>query len=146
MTSRLRGPGIGIRTRLVDSVRRSDGQSLVEFALASMLLFTVIFGTIEFARATWQYNMVSALAQEGARWAAVRGSGSSSPANAAAVQSYVQSRAPFSVTVTTTPAPSSISAGSTVTVHVQTAFSSVTRLVPVSTLALDSTAKMIMWR
>ena len=71
------------------------GENLVEFALASTVFFMTLFGTIIFGIGVWQYNMVSDLAQEGARWASVHGSSSASPAGQAAVQTYVQSRAPF---------------------------------------------------
>ena len=79
------------------------GQSLVEFALASTVFFMTLFGVIIFGIGVWRYNMVADLAQEGARWASVHGSTSASPAVQANVQTYVQSRAPFNVTVTTTP-------------------------------------------
>ena len=49
--------------------RHQRGQSLVEFALSSVLFFSLIFGIIQFGRAIFQYNTVSSLAQEGARWA-----------------------------------------------------------------------------
>jgi Flp pilus assembly protein TadG len=120
----------------------------VEFAFASVLFFMLVFGTIEFGLAIWQYNMVSDLAQEGARWASVRGSSSTIPANASALQTYVQSRSPgFTVTVTATPTdPSSVGPGGTISVRVQSSFSPVSALIPSTTLSLESTAKMIVSR
>ena len=50
------------------------GENIIEFALASTVFFTTIFGIIIFGIGVWQYNMVSDLAQEGARWASVHGS------------------------------------------------------------------------
>ncbi len=128
--------------------RRAEGQSLVEFALASVLFFTVLFGIVEFGLAVWQYNTVSNLAQEGARWASVRGSSSSMPATAAQLQTFVASRSPgFSVTVTATPAdPSAALPGATISVQVASSFSPMTALVPSATLSLASTAKMIVSR
>src|SRR5262245_65764390 len=101
-----------------------SGQTLVEFALGAVLFFTVLFGTIEVGLLVWRYNMVSNLAQEGARWASVRGSTSSIlHASNSDVQTYVQGRA-LGITVTvTTPlgAPSALDPGQTVPVLVQTA-------------------------
>ena len=86
-------------------VRDESGQELVEFALASLVFLMTVLGTLEFGLAVWQYNMVSNLAQEGARWASVRGSTSSlGAANQAAVQGFVQSRsAGINPDVTTVP-------------------------------------------
>jgi len=128
--------------------RRDSGQSLVEFALASVLFFTVLFGIIQFGLAVWQYNTMSNLAQEGARWASVRGSSSSMPATAAQLQAFVQSRSPgFSVTVTATPAnPSAASPGGLISVQVVSSFSPATALLPSATLNLTSTAGMIVSR
>jgi len=124
----------------------------VEFALASVVFFITVFGTIEFGLAIYQYNMVADLAQEGARWAAVRGSTSTliaSPgATAADLQAYVQSRSPgFTVTVTATPAnPSAVGPGEIIAVQVSSTFSPVTSLIPSATLNLQSTARMTVFR
>src|SRR5579862_6709464 len=93
-----RGPGVH---RLV---RGERGQTLVEFAISLVVFMMTIFGTIEFGQAVWHYNMVSDLAQEGARWASVRGATSGTlQATAAQVQTYVQGRAlGLSVSVSTT--------------------------------------------
>jgi Flp pilus assembly protein TadG len=134
-------PKVGWRRRIGDD----RGQSLVEFALASTVFFMTTFGTIIFGIGVWQYNMVSDLAQEGARWASVHGSTSGSPALQAGVQTYVQSRAPFTVTVTTTPTAVG-AAGSTVTVHVQHTFTPWISLLPHAPLNLASDARMIVSR
>ena len=127
--------------------RDEDGATLLEFAFASVIFFMTLFGTIEFGRAVWQYNMMSDLAQEGARWAAVHGSTSLSPASAAQVQTYVQSRSPgFSVTVTTTPAPSTLIAGQAFTVQVQSSFTPSVDLIPHSTMTLTGIANMTVQR
>lgn len=144
--------------RLPREIGSDDGATVVEFALASLLFFMTVFGTIEFGRAVWQYNMMSDLAQEGARWAAVHGSGNASActsgtqagckASSAQIQTYVQSRAPgsFTVTVTTTPAPSTITAGATVTVQVSSTFTPGVGLIPSSSMTLSATARMVMQR
>jgi Flp pilus assembly protein TadG len=128
-------------------VRGERGQALVEFAIASVLFFMTVFGTLEFGLAIWNYNMISNLAQEGARWASVRGS-SSTLSNAASsdVETFVQSRSTgITVTATTTPSPVG-GPGSVVSVQVQTVFAPLTGIVPMSTLTLSSTAQMIVSR
>jgi hypothetical protein len=102
---------------------------------------------------------VSDLAQEGARWAAVRGSQSLTPATATDVQNFVQSRAlGMTVTVTTTSVdaaqqctntavdPVALSSGAGICVRVQSNYAAATSLLPFTNLALESTAQMIMAR
>jgi Flp pilus assembly protein TadG len=130
-------------------LRDARGQSLVEFALASVIFFMTLFGTIEFGRGIWQYNMVSDLAQEGARWASVHGSSSLSPANQAAVQTFVRSRAlSFSVNVTTDPGagPVAVAPGSTISVTVTSSFQPLTAFIPNAVWNLTSTATMVVSR
>src|SRR5262245_28185992 len=116
--------------RMLERLRSEKGAALVEFGIASILYLLTLIGTTEFGLAVWRYNMVSNLAQEGARWASVRGAGGSSPASAAQVETFVQGRTyGMSVTVTTTTAdpttkactgttvdPSTLTAGSGVCV------------------------------
>jgi Flp pilus assembly protein TadG len=131
--------------RFVDA---ESGQSLVEFAVGALLYFTVLFGTIELGLLVWRYNTVANLAQEGARWASVRGSTSTIADKD--VQKYVRDRAVgLTVTVTTTPpldAPSPPQPGQTVSVQVQTAVAPLTSLVPHGTLTVSSTATMVIAR
>ena len=134
-------PKASLRRRIGDD----RGQSLVEFALASTVFFMTIFGIMIFGIGVWQYNMVSNLAQEGARWASVHGTSSLSPAVQADVQTYVQSRAPFNVTVTITPTTVG-AAGSTVTVRVQHPFEKMISLLPGGPVNLTSDAQMIVSR
>ena len=75
-------------------MRNERGAVLVEFAIASIIFFVALFGILDFGQSIWRYNMVADLAQEGARWAAVRGSTSTTPATEADVRAYVQARAP----------------------------------------------------
>ncbi len=51
---------------------RRRGQSLVEFALISVLLFLFLLGIMEFARLLFVYSVVSNAAQEGSRYGIVR--------------------------------------------------------------------------
>jgi Flp pilus assembly protein TadG len=61
---------------------REKGQSLVEFALASIVFFIMVFGLIDVGRAVWNYNTLSQATREGARYAIVHGSRSADPATA----------------------------------------------------------------
>jgi len=49
------------------------GSALVEFALASVLILTVLFGIIDMGRALFAYDWVSNAARTGTRYAMVRG-------------------------------------------------------------------------
>jgi Flp pilus assembly protein TadG len=147
------------------------GQALVEFALASFIFFMTIFGILSGGLMVWQYNMMANLAQEGARWAAVRGSGGGEQASAAQVQAYVWDRSlGLKPTVTTTsvadPAncrdvpssstscactttsvePSTLTAGERVCVKVTKPFVPFTRFIGIGALTLQSTAQMTIAR
>lgn len=128
--------------------RHQGGQSIVEFAMASVLFFTVLFGVIQFGLAVWQYNTMSNLAQQGARWASVRGSASSMPATLDQLRAYVNSISlGIPVTVTATPSsPSTVTPGSPISVQVSSSFSPVTSLIPSATLNLASSATMVVSR
>src|SRR2546425_3373418 len=122
--------------------RDESGQLLLEFALTAIVFLFTILGTIDFGRAIWQYNMVSDLAQEGARWAAVHGTTGTSPAAAtqAQVEAYLETRSlGFALTVTMTPSTVGGS-GTTVSVQVQSPFVAATGLLPSSSMTLESTA------
>ena len=139
--------GLSVRARR-GRLRSERGQTLVEFALGLVILVITLIGTAQFGVAIFRYNMVSDLAQEGARWAMVRGRASGSmQASQADVQNYVRSRAlGINVTVTTNVAPSTLAAGQPIEVRVQHDFALFTRIVPLGTIPLRSTAQMIMAR
>jgi len=61
-----------------------SGQALVEFALASMLFFTIIFGTLDLGRVVYQYSMLQNSIRQGARYAKV------DPTNTAEIVDRVQ--------------------------------------------------------
>lgn len=52
--------------------RDQRGQELIEFALAAIMFFTVVFGIFEFGRAIWQRNVLAVAVKNGARWTALR--------------------------------------------------------------------------
>jgi hypothetical protein len=73
--------------RLKACLRDDTGSELVEFALCATIFFTVMLGTIDVGRAMFVYHFVTAAAQNGSRYAMVRGASwpgscqSSSPPN-----------------------------------------------------------------
>jgi len=61
---------------MMRSVRQKNGESgsaLVEFALASVIILTVLFGIIDMGRALYSYDWVSDAARRGSRYSMVRG-------------------------------------------------------------------------
>ena len=76
------------------------GATILEFAIALVLTFVLIFGMIDFARALYSYHFLSNAAREGARYASVRGA-SCDPAavtpcfaQPSDIQAFVQQIAP----------------------------------------------------
>jgi Flp pilus assembly protein TadG len=105
MIGRSASPGYPRRWRLclqyakaLNRARGECGSSLVEFALSSVVLFTLVFGVMAMCLALYTYHFVSDAAREGTRYAIVRGSscstygnfGSACPVTSAQVQTYVQ--------------------------------------------------------
>jgi Flp pilus assembly protein TadG len=84
-----------------------EGAELVEFALASTVLFLFIFGLMQLCVVFFMYNTAAEVARETTRWASVRGSSSSvtsngvtscanpnitgCPASTTSIQSFAQS-------------------------------------------------------
>ena len=85
------------------------GAAILEFGLAFLIFFSVLYGIMEFGRVVASYNIISGAAREGARYAMVHGSASGSVATASDVQSVVRNWAigldRGSVVVTTTWTP-----------------------------------------
>jgi Flp pilus assembly protein TadG len=52
--------------------RDERGAAMVEFAFVAVILFTLVFGIIDFGRAIFLYNNLTNAAREGARFAAVQ--------------------------------------------------------------------------
>lgn len=137
-------------SRIRQLARSDRGQTLVEFAVASTLFLTTIFGTLEFGIAVWRYNMISNLAQEGARRASVCGKRSGLPSADCDIRNFVIARAAgmfqnSNLTVTVSPTPSTLDAGQTVSVQVSHNFTPLTGLIPLTT-TLQSTAQMVISR
>ena len=130
--------------------RGERGETLVEFAFASVIFFMIVFGALEFGNAIWNYNLISDLAQEGARYAAVHGLNSGSPVNTAAVDTYVQGRASGLLTgiTVTTPngSPSTLKSGDVVSVRVAYTITAGGGFIPSWNIPISSTAHMIVAR
>lgn len=90
------------------SARRNAerGTALVEFAIASVAVLTLILGVLDFSRALYSFHLVSEVARQGARHAIVNGSSSCAGGSPDPLQSWVSAQAPLvgsgSLTVTTT--------------------------------------------
>ncbi len=92
------------------ALRRGErGSALVEFAIASTVALTMIFGIVDFGRGLYTFHLVSNAARAGSRYAMVRGNtctAAGCPVTTAQVQTYVRGLAPGidpnSMTVTTT--------------------------------------------
>ena len=133
----------------------------MEFSLTAVLFLMTVLGVMEFGLAVFRYNMLSDLAQEGARYATVRGSGAGAiAATESDIGAFVSARAVgigtttkvFSVDATTKACtttevdPSALNSGSGVCVQVAHTFTPVTAIVPLGSITLSSTAQMIMAR
>jgi hypothetical protein len=62
--------------RSVEQKNGEAGSALVEFALATVIILTVLFGIIDMGRALYAYDWVSDAARRGTRYAMVRGTSS----------------------------------------------------------------------
>ena len=128
--------------------RHARGEALVEFALSLTILLLTILGTAEFGIAVFRYNVLSDLAQEGARRAAVCGRQRGLTTSDCDIAAFVRSRSVgIGTSVATTPTDlTTLNSGDTVTVQVQHTFTPFTRIVPLGTLTLSSTAQMVVAR
>jgi Flp pilus assembly protein TadG len=115
---------------------RQRGSTLIEFSIVSLLLFTVVFATIEFNRMLLIYTAVANAARAGARYAIVHGNsrtgsgvdGASGPGSTSQVVTVVQTYAgasplnPSRLTINVTYPNSSNAPGSLVRVAVSYAY------------------------
>lgn len=146
------------------------GDAMMEFALSATVLLMTIFGIMDFCRAIYAYHFVSYSAQQGTRYAMVRGAhwgaascGSTTTqacnATSANVQSYIQGLAPYgitasSVSVTTTWPGTKLSGSTTgcstvnspnclVKVQVNYSFSFLLPFLPKSSLGFTGTSEAV---
>jgi Flp pilus assembly protein TadG len=148
----------GVRLHMDRQIRRASrdesGSSIVEFAMASIILFTLVFGVIAICLALYSYNVVAEAAREATRYAIVRGSACTKtlPCNATSdqIQTYVRGLGfpginPSSSTLTATATwpNGNNNPGSPVQVTVQYTFPLVIPFVPSRTLTMSSTSAMV---
>jgi Flp pilus assembly protein TadG len=83
-----------LASRIRRTLRAEAGSSIVEFALASIILFSLVFGVMAICFALYSYNVVSEAAREATRYAIVRGSACKTLSNCSidqpGLQTYVQ--------------------------------------------------------
>jgi Flp pilus assembly protein TadG len=143
-----------LASRIRRSLRVETGASIVEFAVASIILFTLIFGVMAICLALYSYNVVSEAAREATRYAIVRGSACNSfpdcKVTSDQLQTYVQGLGFPGITaasLTLTPAASwpngNNNPGSPVQVTVQYTFPLGIPFMPSRTLTMSSTSQMI---
>ena len=133
------------------------GSALVEFAIASTVALTLIFGIIDFGRGLYTYHLVANAARVGSRYAIVRGSAcavAGCPATTDQIQTYVRGLAPgidpASLTVTTTwPGGSGCfggvnnAPGCPVNVSVVYPFKFIVPMLPQFTMSMSSASTMV---
>ncbi len=128
-------------TRKADCER---GQVIAETAVAMLAFAMLLFGIMQFGFLLYSYDTICNAAREGARYAMVHGSKSSSPASISNIQSVVQGQCAGlgSVTANTTWTPNN-NPGSVVRVTVTyTAPLNVPMLV--TNVSLTATSQMVM--
>jgi Flp pilus assembly protein TadG len=135
---------------------RERGSTVVEFAICAVLLFTVLFGIMDFSRALYTYHFLSNAAREATRYAIVRGADCNAivpgcPATNSSITTYVQTNlaasssgliTPSNITATTTWTPNN-SQGSTVKVQLQYVFQFILPFLPSSGITMQSTSQMV---
>jgi Flp pilus assembly protein TadG len=132
------------RRRVRSLVRGERASAMVEFAIISPLLFVLIFGIIDFGRALFLMNNLTAAVREGARLAAVQADPTTS-----ASKSAVQNRVVAYITNFGGTAPSTLptvtpnlAAGQVTSVTVTLSgypFTGITPLVPLTALLSGGT-------
>ncbi len=115
-------PSLPIRSRR----RGRYGATIVEIALALMVILLLVIGTIEFGRAAWVYNTLAHATRQGARYAMAHGS-LATPATSSSVSTFVKNSAvgldKNDLSVTTT-WPSGVTRNGMVSVHSEYTFRS----------------------
>jgi Flp pilus assembly protein TadG len=143
-------------------LRDEQGSSIVEFAVGSILLLTILFGIMSMCFAFYSYNVVSESAREAARYAIVRGSACNSFADCKVTSTQLKTYAqnlgfpginPGNLNATATwaaypggvcqPSASCNNPGNQVTVTVTYNFPLNIPFVPSRTLAMSNTAAMV---
>lgn len=142
---------------------REQGSTVVEMALVSVILLTMLFGMMEVSLALYTYHFISEAAREATRYAIVRGSSCSFPTACPAtqqdIQTYVQGLGypgidPNLMTVnavwsaypaggTCTPLASCNNPGNMVQVTVNYQYALVIPFIPTNSFNMSSTSQMV---
>jgi Flp pilus assembly protein TadG len=134
--------------RITSWLHGQRGAAHVEFAVTSVLFFTLTFGIIEVSRLIYQYNIVASAARDGARYAIVRGlnSGRVAQGTQAMIQNHVRTRdVGRNSTVAVQWFPDN-KEGSVVQVTVSQPFLSIVPYSMVSNMTVTSTSRMTILR
>jgi Flp pilus assembly protein TadG len=125
---------------------RESGAVALEFGLAFLAFFFVVYGIMEFGRIVASYNIIAGAAREGVRYAMVHGSASGSAASASDIQTVVRNWAigldTSSVVVTTTWTPGN-APGSQVKVKASYTVTPFTSLILKNGITVQSSSQMI---
>jgi Flp pilus assembly protein TadG len=125
--------------------RAMRGSLLLETGLALAALVVLTAGSLDFARGLTALHTLSYASTEGARYAAVRGARSPSPATPESVEAFVKQHLPgvnpAAVTVVTSWQPNN-QPGGTVEVRVRYTFRPIVAALSVGTLLMERSARM----
>ncbi|MEQ1949767.1 MAG: TadE/TadG family type IV pilus assembly protein [Bryobacteraceae bacterium] len=123
--------------------RTQAGQGLVESALSIIVFLALVFGIMEFGRASFVYNQLAYLAQQGTRYASLNGSTAATPATNTSISNYVKSQAIGipSLTVTTTWQNNQNVPGHWVKVKVDHSFTFLGPFMPAASMNLTSSGQ-----
>ncbi len=136
--------------------KHQRGASLPETAIVLAVVLAMLFGIIDFGRAMYTYAFVAQLARQGARWMIVRGSQCSLLDHCGAGQNEVQTYIRGLSEGMTNPSNIAVSSpvysgcaslsnapGCTVAVTVTYPFNFLLPYLPVGTISMSSTSKMV---
>ncbi|MBX5446732.1 TadE/TadG family type IV pilus assembly protein [Sphaerobacter sp.] len=118
------------------------GQAVVEFAIAGVLFFMIVFGTVDFGRAIFVYSELTNAVREGARYAQIH------PTQTAGIKDVVVNKSPSlgirAADVTVSCSPGGCEPGGTVRVTARLHFQAVTqRLLGIRPLTLQASAENV---
>ncbi len=121
------------------------GSLLLETGLAVAAMVVLAAGSLDFARGLTALHTLSHASTEAARYAAVRGARSPSPATSDSIEAFVKQRLPgvnpAAVSVITSWRPNN-QPGSVVEVRVQYAFRSIVPALSMGTISMERAARM----
>lgn len=125
---------------------RQRGSNTLEFGLAFLLFFSILYGIMEFGRIVASSNILAGAVREGARYATVHGSKSGSAASSTDVQTVVRNWSigldTSSVAVTTTWSPGN-APGNQVKVKASYTITPFTGLILKNGITLQSSSQMV---